>query len=97
MAKLEFTSCTPSGNGTSSRRATIGVTSAPGRSRARELAQRFRLGIDGDDTPAASQNFDDVAAVTAAEIDRQRIGGCSPNASSAATSVRRGGRSRSFS
>ena len=40
-----------------------------------ELAQRLRLGIDRDDAPAASQNFDDVAPVAAAEIDRQRIGG----------------------
>ena len=40
-----------------------------------ELAQRLGLGIDGDDAPAASQNFDDVASVAAAEIDRQRIGG----------------------
>ena len=74
MAKLEFTSCTPSGSGTSSSRATIGVMVAGQLARG-ELAQRLRLGIDGDDAPAASQNFDDVASVTAAEIDRQRIGG----------------------
>ena len=47
---------------------------APGSPRAASCRSASGSAVDGDDAPAAPQNFDDVASVAAAEIDRERIG-----------------------
>ena len=62
-----------------------------------KLAQRLGLGVDGHHAPAATQHLDHVPAVAAAEIEGERAGRRRAEPSSAASSVRRGGRSRSFS
>src|SRR5690242_8418777 len=46
---------------------------AAGKATLHQSTERLGLAVDGDDSPTASQNFDDVPAVTAAEIDSERI------------------------
>ena len=96
MAKLEFTNRTPSGNGMSSKRASTGEMRSP--------AGRFRAAswrsASGSESTATTRQPRRSSSTMSRPSPQPRStasvsGDSSPKLSSAVTSVRRGGRSRS--